>query len=140
MAEDINVTYRWLDGPSATDAEWDRVELILATRGWMSLNRMTSRIRLAEDPASGAILGFHVFQLIPSAGPLWVAPAARGSGIAAQLADDMLTFFAECDARGWIVVATNPSAAQLCEARGMRKVKSPVYTTELEEVDNRGGN
>jgi hypothetical protein len=138
MVAGVNeVTYRWLDGIDASQEEWDRFDSILATRGWMSLNRKTSRIRIAER--CGQLLGFHVFQMIPSAGPLWVAPRERGTEIAAQLADDMLSFFAEAAARGWIVVASSPVTAKFCEERGMHKVKSPVYTTEASVVDNRGG-
>lgn len=133
------INYRWVDGPLATDAEWNRIESVMATRGWMALNRMTSRIRVAEDD-NGDLAGFHVFQLVPSAGPLWVRPSARGARIAEKLADDMVEFFAESNARGWIVMATSPISAQLCEARGMRKIQSPIYTTEVSEteVDNRG--
>lgn len=123
------ITYRWVNGIDASQAEWDRIESLLAVRGWMSLNRATSRIRIAQSH-SGELLGFHVFQLIPSAGPLFVTPSARGSGIAEQLADDMVEFFVESSARGWIVVADNPAAARLCEARGMTKIASPIYTTE----------
>lgn len=134
---DSDVQYRWLDGPMASQEDWDRIELLLSTRGWMSLNRLTSRILIAER--EGQLVGFHVFQLVPSAGPLWVKPSDRGSGVAEHLADEMLAFFAETCARGWMVVATNPSSAKLCETRGMHLIKSPVYTTEPVEVDSRGG-
>ena len=130
------VTYRWVNGFDASPAEWDRIESLLATRGWMALNRATSRIRIAES-ASGELLGFHVFQLIPSAGPLFVTPSARGTGIAERLADDMVEFFVESEARGWIVIAGNPVSAKLCEARGMKRLAMPVYTTET--VDEQGG-
>lgn len=125
----MDVEYRWIDGPSATDEEWNLIESILSTRGWMSLNRVTTRIRIALD-SEGHLLGFHVLQLVPSAGPLWIKPSMRATGIAEQLADDMLQFFVETQARGWMVVAENPFAAKLCEARGMHKLGSPVYTTE----------
>jgi hypothetical protein len=125
-----DVTYRWIDGPTATDEEWDLVESILATRGWMSLNRMTTSIRVALDK-EGHLLGFHVIQLVPSAGPLWVKPSMRATGIAEHLADDMFELFVQAHARGWMVVADNPSAAKLCEARGMHKLESPVFTTEV---------
>lgn len=125
----MDVKYRWIDGPMASQEEWDRIESILSARGWMSLNRLSSRILVAER--DDKLIGFHIFQLIPSAGPLWVIPSERGFGVAEKLADDMLDFFAETATRGWMVVAENPSAARLCADRGMHKIESPVFTTEV---------
>jgi hypothetical protein len=118
--------FRWIDGATASDADWDRIEGILATRGWMSLNRPTTRIRVAEDD-DGTLVGFYVLQMVPHAEPLWVAPSERSSGLADALADDMLRFLVDVRARGWMIVADNPVAARMCEARGMRKIKAPVY-------------
>jgi hypothetical protein len=61
MSEEV--TYRWIDGPTATDAEWNEIDRLLASRGWMSLNRMTSRVLVAERDA--AIIGFTCLQLVP---------------------------------------------------------------------------
>lgn len=126
MSGATDVNYRWVDGPTATAEEWERIEGILTTRGWMSLNRPTSRVLIAED-TDGALLGFIVMQLVPHTEPLWVLPSKRASGIAEELADQMLTFMVSVQARGWMVVADNPAAAKLCEQRGMSKVESPVY-------------
>lgn len=120
------VRYRWVNGWEATKEDWDRIEDILATRGWMSLNPNTSRIRIAED--DDGLVGFHVLQMVPHAGPLFVAPRARATGIADKLADDMLEFLTEVHARGWIVIAESEHAKKLCEARGMTLVEHPVYT------------
>lgn len=120
------IAYRWVDGPTATDAEWDRIESLLAARGWASLNRPTSRILLAED-AAGELLGFEVFQMIPYVGPLWVRPSARGTGLAEDLSDRMLDFMAEIQARGWLVTAESAYAEKICVDRGMTKVETPVY-------------
>lgn len=122
------VEYRWIDGPTATAEEWDRVEGVLAVRGWMSLNRPTSRILVAER--EGELLGFMVMQLVPHTEPLWVRPSERGSGIAESLADQMVEFMFSVQSRGWMVVADNPMAAKLCEARGMMKVDAPVYVAK----------
>ena len=116
---------RWVDGPMATDADWDRIEGILAARGWMSLNRATTRILIAED--ENGIAGFHVFQMIPYCGPLYVRPSLWGTGLAENLADAMLDFLADVQARGWLVTAESPHAAHLCEERGMTKLTIPVY-------------
>jgi hypothetical protein len=125
MSDAADITFRWIDGPTASQEDWDRIEAILASRGWMQLARATSRIRVAER--DGVLLGFHVLQLMPHAEPLWVKPSERASGLADQLANDMLDFLVEIHARGWIVVADSPHAAKLCEAREMTKIESPVY-------------
>jgi hypothetical protein len=124
------ITTRWVDGPTCSDTEWTeaiyKIESIMSTRGWMSLNRYTSRIRVAEDE-EGNLKGFFVFQFLPSCGPMWVAPSERGSGLADELADDMQSFLEESKARGWIIICDNPVAAKMCQAREMKKVESPVY-------------
>jgi hypothetical protein len=127
MVSDMNdVNYRWLDGISASTEEWDRVESLLATRGWASINRRTSRILFAEN-AKGELLGFEIFQMVPYVGPLWVRPSERGSGLAEDLSDRMLDFMTEIQARGWLVTAESPYAEKLCVDRGMTKVVTPVY-------------
>lgn len=121
------LSYRWIDGPTATQQDWDEIDRILAERGWMSLNRQTSRIRLAEE--GGRIVGLSVFQLLPNLGPLWVDSAYRGSGVAEVLADDMINFMQEVGARGWIVVADSPHSSKLARERGMVELESPVFIT-----------
>lgn len=133
---DVDVKFRWIDGPEATSAEWDRFERILAAKGWASLNRNTSRILVAED-AAGELLGFEVFQLAPFVGPLYLRPSARGAGLAEQLSDRMFEFLAETKARGWMVTAASHHAAKICEAHGMTKIEMPVYVMAVPfgEVD-----
>src|SRR6266478_3517741 len=97
------VTYRWIDGHTATQEEWDAIESFLAARGWMSLARETTpRIRVAER--DGKIIGFVVLQMTPQCGPLYVVPKERGTGVADQLADDIISFLIAEKARGWFVV------------------------------------
>jgi GNAT superfamily N-acetyltransferase len=120
------IEYRWIEGENATDEDWERVEGILAARGWMSLNRSgLTRIRVAEE--DGKLAGFYCLQMSPHAEPLYVAPAYRATGVADALADDMLLFLTQVHARGWFIVADSKFAEQMCEARGMRKLESPVY-------------
>jgi hypothetical protein len=122
----MEVGYRWVDGPTCTQEDWDAIETVLVERGWMSLNRATTRILFAEDGA-GALVGFHVFQLIPYCGPLYVVAEARGTGIAEKLADEMLDFLAEVHVRGFITVADSPHSQKLCKMRGMTEIESPVF-------------
>lgn len=121
------ITYRWIDGPTASQEEWDRIDDILAARGWMSLNRQLSRIRVAEQ--NGKLVGFFVFQCVPHTEPMWIIPSMRGTDVANKLADDMLNWLTEVRARGWMLVADNPVVAKMAEDRNMVKVESPVYRT-----------
>jgi hypothetical protein len=125
----MSIAYRWIDGPTATDKEWGRFEDILVARGWMSLNRPTSRVLVAEDE-HGALAGFFVMQLVPHTEPLWVRPSRRGSEVAETLANMMAEFMMSMQARGWMLVADNPIVAKMSEARGMTKVESPVYVAK----------
>jgi len=123
------VNYRWIDGPTATDEEWNRFEDILVARGWMSLNRPTSRVLVAEDEHN-ELLGFIVMQLVPHTEPLWVRPSQRGTEVANELADRMLSFMIEIQARGWMLVASNDIIAKMAEARGMVRETQPVYVAK----------
>ena len=120
------ITYRWIDGPTASNADWDRIETLLATRGWMSLNRATSRILVAEDDAK-RIIGFYVLQLLPHLEPMWIAPSARNSHVVLDLIEIMQEFVTDMKIRGFMVVAENPAVAAMCESKGMKKVDVPVY-------------
>jgi hypothetical protein len=126
------VTYRWIDGLFATDAEWEEIDLKLAARGWMSLNRHLTRIRVAEQ--DGKIVGLYVLQHIPHVEPLLVDRDQRGSGVAEQLADDMQNFLTEVKARGFMAICEHPVAAKMCKARGMLKTPYPVYVSIPEGV------
>jgi hypothetical protein len=120
-----DVTYRWIDGVSATEAEWDTLERVMAVRGWASLNRPTSRVLVAE--IDGVLVGFHCLTLFPHAEPQWVIPSQRGKGVSEELAERMMEFLAEVRVRGFMVVADSPFAEELCKKHGMRKITSPVY-------------
>jgi hypothetical protein len=121
-----DASYRWINGIDATDEEWNRIDAILNVRGWMSLNRLTSRILAAED-TDGELLGMFVLQWIPHTEPLWVLPSRRGGEIANELADRMQKFLIGAEARGWMLQADNPTVAKMAEDRGMVRVESPVY-------------
>jgi hypothetical protein len=122
------VKYRWIDGRDASEEDWEKIESILIARGWMSLNRPTTRILVAEE--EGKLLGFTTLQLVPHAEPLWVAPSQRATGLAEDLADKMLEFLIEVKVRGWMVVADSPFAEKICKERGMLRVESPVYVAK----------
>src|SRR5208283_2563973 len=123
------LTYTWIDGPDsegpqpATQEEWNAIDEVCAARGWLSLNRLLTRVLVAKR--GDDIVGFIVLQLIPHTEPLYVAPSERGTELAATLADKMVEHMVNMKARGWLVVADSPFAEQLCKERGMRKLASP---------------
>ena len=135
---DNEVTYRWIDGPTATQAEWDAIDAKLAARGWMSCNRMLTRIRVAER--NGHIVGLFIMQHLPHVEPLVVDRREYGTGVAEHLANDMHEFLTEIHARGYIAICEHPVAAKMCEERGMVKVHYPVYVSVAEPAPNRGVN
>jgi hypothetical protein len=132
-----DLRYRWVDGPTCDDADWDRIEIILASRGWMSLNRPTSRILVAETE-DGKLASFLVLQMIPHTEPLWVAPEFRASGLAEQMVDAMVKFLNDVKIRGYLATAESPFAAKLCEEHGMKKLEHPVYI-KVGMEPNKGG-
>lgn len=119
------ITTRWIEGPTCSQAEWDHIDDLMSSRGWMSLNRLTSRILIKERDRE--VVGFHVFQMIPYVGPLFVKRELRGTGLAEELVDEMQDFLVEARARGYIAVIESPHAAKLCESHGMERLPHPVY-------------
>jgi hypothetical protein len=119
--------YRWVNGVDVEQAEWDQIEGILAARGWMSLNRETCRILIAEQDGQ---MAFNVVQFMPFLGPLFLPPSLRGTGLAEDMVAKTVDFMQECNARGWMAVAESPHAIKLCENQGkMKRVGQPVYAT-----------
>jgi hypothetical protein len=121
------ITKRWVDGATCSERDWDAIDQKLAARGWMSLNRQTSRVLLAEK--DGRIVGLTCLQLVPHTEPLLVDRSEYATGLAEELADEMQAFLVECHVRGYMAVCEHPAAVRLCEARGMVKVHHPVYVT-----------
>lgn len=119
------VSYRWVDGPNATQEEWDKVDAILASRGWLSLNRNTTRLLIAER--DGEIVGLNTLQFVPHIGPLWVKPSERGTLMTEELVEKMLNFLSEAQARGFVVISESSYVSKTCESIGMSKVEGPVY-------------
>lgn len=124
------ITYRWIDGPTCTDQDWAAVDNILESQGWMPMNREMSRIYIAEQ--AGKIVGVSCLQMMPFAGPLWVAKYLRATNVTDKLADDTIGWLVSTRARGWFVVADSPHVPKLCELHGMRRIMSPVYITDMQ--------
>lgn len=128
MSGEMNglMKYRWLEHSPEDEPDWKRVEEILKFRGWMSLNRPTSRVLIAEDMEQH-LAGFICFQLIPYVGPIWLHPAERGSGIAEEMARQMWEFLLSVHARGWMAGAESVHTEKLCEKFGMTKIEHPMF-------------
>jgi hypothetical protein len=133
-SDDDGARFEWVDGPDAVDAprpatkaEWDAIDDVCIARGWMSISRRFSRVLVAYR--GDTMIGFHVFQMVPHAEPQYVNVDERGTGLAERMADQMAAFLEGAKARGWMVVADSPFAEKMCKARGMVRIKSPVYTT-----------
>jgi hypothetical protein len=131
------ITKRWVDGPMASDADWDAIESVLVAKGWLSLNRNVSRILVAEDSA-GKMVAFNVLQLVPYAGPLHLNRDWRGTGLAEEMNDEMVEYMVESQVRGWLVVAESKFIQDYCEKIGMARVASPVYVKVGMEKGNGG--
>ena len=123
---------RWINGALISDEEWTRgtekIEEILAARGWASLNKDMSRVLVAED--DGELKGFFVLQMFPHTEPLWIAPSMRGTTLASDLANTMLEFLNSVRARGWMLIAENHLVERMVIERGMKKLEYPVYIQE----------
>lgn len=131
--EQGEVTYRWLDAiiDGVEHPDWDRVEDILRRNGWMSLNRHTSRVLLAER--NGSILSLFIFQLIPFLGPVWSDKSVRGTGLADEMTQKMYQFLLESNARGWIALAESEHGRKMCEDFGMQRIEYTAYIKIGEE-------
>lgn len=129
-----SITYRWLE-PSNDSRFLDHIDGLIALRGWTPLPSRstygaTHRILAAFEQDhfnNESIVGWHVIQFITHPEPLWVHPAFRGSKVAAELSSRVFDLLLTSNCRGFMVVADNPVAVQLCERYGMRRVESPVY-------------
>src|SRR5882724_8266145 len=121
----MSVTYRWINGPDATNEEWMALDKILLSQGWMAWNKETTMVRVAEDEKG--IAAFFPVQLIPHTEPLYVREDIRGNGIADHLADDVIEWLNQIGVRGWMAIAQHPAAAKMCEVRGWKKLDAPVY-------------
>jgi hypothetical protein len=122
---------RWLEGPEAAQ----KLNPMIEAQGWIPLNGsenpVTTRARVAFGD-SGEVVGFFVLQLFPMVGPVLIQPDGKPE-LFRQLMRDMLVFFSDSNARGWMVVAENEKVADLCELLKMQRVEFPVYIAKGEQ-------
>ena len=109
--------------------EWPEIEALepmFKQRGWMCLNKETSRIMGTFH--EGKLIAFVVLQLVPHLEPLWVDPSYRGAGVAEELVSEIARYIKSAKTRGVMIVADNPGVARLAEHFGMSRILSPVYS------------
>jgi hypothetical protein len=141
MADDNaeEIRFEWLDGPEsqgprpATETEWSKIDDLLLSQGWMSLNRVLTRIRVGWDKDDN-IVALSTVQMLPQVGPMWVAKRLRATGTADDLVAETVKFLTDVKCRGWIVIADSPHTAKIAKRQGMVRIESPVYITPIEKV------
>jgi predicted N-acetyltransferase YhbS len=69
------------------------------------------------------IIGFAVQQILPMAGPLFVLPDWRGTGLAEMLARDLKDRMAA----NYIAVASSEFSEKLCRELGMHEVPGKLF-------------
>lgn len=116
----IGVTLKWLEGD-----DLDQLEPIMRQRGWMALNKQTSRALAAFDD-TGKLIGFSVLQLVPHTEPLYVDKEWRGSHLAEELSDQMVAFLGSIDARGFVFMSGNPFTEKIAARYNMKKIDTSL--------------
>lgn len=118
----------WIYGADMTDAQWALLNAELGKRGWGPFVRETTRIFFCQDE-SNTLAGFGVVQFIAHAEPIWVAPEHRGTGLAEEIASEVVGFLDEAQV-GFVATVDNPYSRKLCESHGMKLLDKPVYVKE----------
>lgn len=118
----------WLYGAEMTVDEWAIINEQLAKRGWGPFVRETTRIFFVQDD-NGKLAGFGAVQFIPHAEPVWVDPVYRGTGLAEEIADEVVGFLSDAKV-GFVAAVDNPHARKLCERHGMTLLQKAVYVKE----------
>lgn len=73
------------------------------------------------------IIGFFVFEIFPIAGPMWIKPDYRSSGLWVKLVEMILPL---AQRKYTYVIASKPETITMCEKLGLKKIESPVYVME----------
>lgn len=97
---------------------------IIKEQGWtpIPLNSM-ALVKIDER----GIAAFHILQMKAHPEPLYVREDMRGTGLAADVAQEMANFLEATGTNSFICIADKPEVAKLCESLGMRRIDSPVY-------------
>jgi ribosomal protein S18 acetylase RimI-like enzyme len=104
----------------------DALEEIFRDRGWMQLNRETSKVLGFYD--GDKLAGFLCVQLVPHMEPIYVDPEYRGRGIPDILVTEMAQYIKSVNARGVMIVAGHPGMERIAQHFGMERIHEPVYS------------
>ena len=119
------LTMEWVDGSHAAKL----LNPLIESRGWTPLNGSDNpkltRARVVLD-SDGDVVGFFCLQMFPMLGPILVV---HGSDpfLFRELIEDMRQFLADCEVRGWLIIAEDRRIADLCREMGYQQVPFPVF-------------
>jgi GNAT superfamily N-acetyltransferase len=89
----------------------------------------TTEIYAAYD--GGRLICFFPLETVVHAGPFWVRPAYRGTGLAREMAEEALKL---TEGREGYITATRPEIEHLAEDLGLTKIKGTLWCKEAGHV------
>lgn len=110
-----NVEIREVYGQAAVDL----LSPLLRARKWRIPPPGLLMAKVAFDGED--VVGFVLYQLIPHTEPLWVAPKYRGTGLAAELADEAVKF-ADAVGAGYMCLSSSPAVVEIAKEHKMREI------------------
>jgi ribosomal protein S18 acetylase RimI-like enzyme len=118
-----------------SDHELELLRPMFTKLGWAMPNPDMAKVIVAEtgEGADGIICGFAVVQFVTHAEPIWIHPELRGTGIAEQLVEKVVSYIErDCKIDRWVAVAKPGSmAARLCEGQGMVAYPGQLYVKQV---------
>ena len=114
------IAYRWIGG-----ADLKELEPTIIQMGWTPLDPAISSAIVALD--GDRIVGFAVFRMVPTCGPMFVEKDYRGQGLPDELSGRLFQFLAENNCRGFMVVPESQFTERICKQYGMQQLDNPLY-------------
>ncbi len=105
--------------------EWERLGPIYAAQGGPLGHSEQNEAIIAEMGAE--IVGMWALNLVPHAGPLWVAPGWRGHGIAQNMGKVLDNIAQGLGVEGYFSFPSNPDSVRVMERLGMTFLPWKVY-------------
>jgi GNAT superfamily N-acetyltransferase len=111
-----NVEIRELHGEEALEA----IRPFLVSRNWRipAVGMLAAKVAFEEDK----VVGFAVYQLVPHVEPIMVLPSHRGTGLASELAKEIVGF-ARSVGGGLMCLSTTSVVDKLATENGL----TPLY-------------
>ncbi len=109
--------------------EWARLEPAYAAQGGPLGHEAQNEAIVAD--AGGEIVGMWALNLVPHAGPLWVAPEWRGRGIAQAMGAALDPVAQGLGMPGYFAFPSNMGAVHVMEKLNMEALPWKVYKRSL---------